>query len=514
MKKRIASLLLATGMLLTLLPTAFAAEGGYVDSGFSTISKLTKSEVARLLEANPATASRDVFLEEPRFTAPYYPGIVRDDALQAALDRLNAMRRLAGVPAVELGDCMSAQHATVLNAVSDGIYHGNSRPEDMDPDFFYIANTATLYANLVGGHSLTNAVDAFMNDLGAHNLERQGHRRDMLGPVSLSASFGYSYKKDSPAGSYVALMIGGNGNISQAEAPTEYDFIAWPSSGNFPNSVFSHSAAWTVSVNPLYYADPDINTVAVTLTRESDSKAWRFSGSGYSANTTGDYFNVDSAGTKYSTPSAIIFRPTLSEKTYEGVYTVEITGLKDKSGKSAEIKYQVNFFYPDTVDSPSFKDVSKSDWFYDAVEYANEKGLMNGTGGNNFSPNATTTRGMITTILARMDGVDTSGGSVWYEKGTQWAVANGISDGTNPGGEITREQLATMLYRYAGSPEVSGSMSAYPDNTSVSGWAADAMMWAVSSGIINGVDGRLAPQGTATRAMAATMLMRFCERAA
>mgnify|MGYP000656455487 CR=1 FL=1 len=103
--------------------------------------------------------------------------------------------------------------------------------------------------------------------------------------------------------------------------------------------------------------------------------------------------------------------------------------------------------------------MEKSDWFADAVAYVTEKGLMNGTDDNQFSPSASTTRGMLMTVLARYAGEDTADGATWYEKGMNWAKANGVSDGTNPNANITREQLVTMLYRYAGSPAVNGSLS-------------------------------------------------------
>ena len=125
------------------------------------------------------------------------------------------------------------------------------------------------------------------------------------------------------------------------------------------------------------------------------------------------------------------------------------------------------------------------------------------------------TRGMIVTVLARFEGVDTTTGSTWYEAGRQWAMANGVSDGTNMDQSLTREQLATMLYRYAGSPTVSGSLSGYTDVGNVSSWASDAMIWAVESGLINGMGGGiLAPQGIATRAQVATILMRFLQTGA
>ena len=161
-----------------------------------------------------------------------------------------------------------------------------------------------------------------------------------------------------------------------------------------------------------------------------------------------------------------------------------------------------------------FTDVWRGDWYYDGVRYVYDNDLMNGTSGTVFSPNADTTRGMIVTILARMDGVNTSG-TPWYEAGREWAMRNGISDGTNMEGKITREQLAAMLSRYAAlkNRDVSAiaSISAYADASSVSNWAVNAMRWAVGEGLIQGSNNSLRPQSNATRAEVATILMRFCE---
>ena len=158
-----------------------------------------------------------------------------------------------------------------------------------------------------------------------------------------------------------------------------------------------------------------------------------------------------------------------------------------------------------------FNDVASSAWYADAVKYVTDKGLMNGTGDNQFSPNASTTRGMLMTVLARYAGEDTTGGVTWYEKGMNWAKANGVSDGTHPTVNITREQLVTMLYRYAGSPKANGSLNSFSDAASVNSYAVNAMQWAVANGIVNGSNGKLNPQNNATRAQVAAILMRFCE---
>lgn len=165
----------------------------------------------------------------------------------------------------------------------------------------------------------------------------------------------------------------------------------------------------------------------------------------------------------------------------------------------------------------TFSDVSDSYWGADAVTFATSRELFNGTSATTFSPDTPMNRAMIVTVLARLEGVDTDTGANWYDAGAAWAVGSGISDGSNLMGHLTREQLATMLYRYAqskGYDTALGGMAVreFSDYGSISDYAAEAMTWAVDAGILNGVGGnRLDPQGQATRAQVATMLMRFIE---
>lgn len=153
-------------------------------------------------------------------------------------------------------------------------------------------------------------------------------------------------------------------------------------------------------------------------------------------------------------------------------------------------------------------------WAASDVNFVSARELFNGTAPALFSPEASMTRGMVVTVIARLAGENTDGGANWYDKGCAWAVANGVSDGTDPNGSITREQLAAMLYRYCGSPAASGSLSAYADAASVSAFASDAMQWCVNNGIINGMDGLLNPQGQATRAQVSAMFARYIRMAA
>ncbi len=177
----------------------------------------------------------------------------------------------------------------------------------------------------------------------------------------------------------------------------------------------------------------------------------------------------------------------------------------------------------------TFSDVKTFDWFYNDVKYVCEKGLMKGTSSNTFSPKATTSRGMIVTILYRMAGEpavtgacsfkDVTAGS-YYEKPVIWAVENEVVGGYSastfdPDGAITREQLAAILYRYAKfcgyDVTASAEIDMFSDAGTVSSYALTAMKWASAEGLINGSGSKLDPQGSATRAQVAAILMRFCE---
>ena len=163
----------------------------------------------------------------------------------------------------------------------------------------------------------------------------------------------------------------------------------------------------------------------------------------------------------------------------------------------------------------TFVDVPENSWYADAADFVAQRGLMSGVGENLFGGNQNTTRAMLMTILARMDGQDVTGGATWYEKAMNWAKQTGVSDGTMPEVNITREQLATMLYSYAKLKRIDttqGGMAVreFNDYDSISGWAGQSMTWAVNAGILSGRgNNTLAPTAGATRAEMAVMLQQF-----
>lgn len=156
-----------------------------------------------------------------------------------------------------------------------------------------------------------------------------------------------------------------------------------------------------------------------------------------------------------------------------------------------------------------FTDVPEGQYYTDAVLWAYSNKVVNGATATSFAPENNMTHAELWTILARQKGVDVSGGSPWYAAARAWVITEDISDGTKPDADITREELAMALYSFAGSPEVKGDLSSFPDAGDVSADAVDAMAWAVAEKLINGSDGKLLPGGTATRAQVVTILWRY-----
>ncbi|MGM9554219.1 MAG: leucine-rich repeat protein [Faecousia sp.] len=180
--------------------------------------------------------------------------------------------------------------------------------------------------------------------------------------------------------------------------------------------------------------------------------------------------------------------------------------------------------------SKKFVDVNTKEWYHPYVDYAVTHGLFGGTSGNTFEPETAMTRAMLVTVLWRYEGqpkgyqntfsdVNAKSGS-WYIDAVAWASANGVVNGVgngkfDPEGKITREQMAAILFRYAQKKGIDtskrGDLSGFPDANRISGYAKEAVYWTVGEGIINGSDGKLLPQGNATRAQVATILMRYIE---
>ena len=222
-------------------------------------------------------------------------------------------------------------------------------------------------------------------------------------------------------------------------------------------------------------------------------------------------------------------------------YQVGTVAVTDRFGEAVAVTEQADGTYTFTMPNGQvtvtvtfaetplpFTDVTEGDWFYDAVRYAYETGLMDGVGDSLFAPNSQTTRAQLVTILYRLAGQPAVSGDLpftdvadglWYTDAVLWAAQKGIVNGISetefaPAGDLTREQLATILYRYAESMgydvSAQADLSGFPDAGDIQSYATQALSWAVAEGLLQGFeDDSLRPGGTATRAQIATILMRF-----
>ena len=201
------------------------------------------------------------------------------------------------------------------------------------------------------------------------------------------------------------------------------------------------------------------------------------------------------------------YAPTRSGYTFAGWYsdgalTKAVTSVKLTANTTVYAKWTKATALP-------FTDVPEDAWYHDDVAYAYEHGLFAGTSDTTFSPNAPMTRQMLWTVLGRLDGQTLEGSGV-FDAARTWAMGKGITDGSNPGSSITREQLVTILWRYAGSPKSTGGLSKFTDGDTVASYAKEAMAWAVENGIVGGTSATtLTPGGPATRAQVAAILRRF-----
>ena len=208
----------------------------------------------------------------------------------------------------------------------------------------------------------------------------------------------------------------------------------------------------------------------------------------------------------------------------------------DTSDPDSEVVLFDSFALQKDVEDPApsvpFQDVDQKDWFYGAVQHAEETGLMDGVSEDAFAPEGTTTRAQLVTILHRLEGQPAAGEAAfsdvpagqWYTEAVAWAAANSIVNGVSdttfaPNDPVTREQMAAILYRYAQykgyDVTASGDLSGYTDAGVIRPYAEAAMAWANGAGLITGVsDTTLQPRGNSTRAQVATILMRFCQKAA
>ena len=341
---------------------------------------------------------------------------------------------------------------------------------------------------------------------------------------------------------YMTTATPESGKVSFTEptAPTKsgYRFLGW---GYGDNVTVTDN---TVSLTPA----ADTNTYTFTAQWSKNSSGGGGGVTTYAITTNSPANGTVTVSSKSAAKDATV---TITVSPASG-YQLDKLTVVDKDGKGVVLTDKGNGTYTFTMPASKvdvtatfkqtsathvcpaekFIDVDTTQWYHEGVDYVIANGMMKGTGTNTFEPNATTTRGMIVTILYRLEKEPASGASPftdvdasqWYAKAVAWAAANGVVNGTspttfNPNDPITREQMAAILYRYASFKgyDVTGKadLAGFTDATQISDYAKDAMSWANQEGLIGGVSANtLQPQGSATRAQVATILMRFCENVA
>ena len=525
MKRRAMTLLLALCLIFTLLPFAASAE----DSTAYNVESNYKIGVLELSEAPTGTYTFDSLKETAisfgTSTAefPIITGAATDDVLmEFELDEDSYVIDTAkGYPnvVVDFTLRMSALYGFQASDRHYVLFVFDKAKPDTCLNYIYwpikesawgatVEDTAELYLSHTGTTELVfqlkeynNADDAIMAALFAQYPDEL----DASDVFTQTASYyGVQYDDGADDNSVTGMpetkVVAGGKTVAEPEAPTRagYDFEGWyngDTKHDFSRPVTSDitlTAKWReIFTVTLVYGNGDTETVPVkdgaTYALPAASRpgyiflGWKYGDKTCSA---GDEFTVN------------------GDMTFTAVWA----NMPDIT--------------PGAPDEPDeglpFKDVREGQWFYEAVEYVYGAGIMDGTGSDIFAPNGTLTRAMAWTILARLDGVDTDGGATWYSIAQEWAIAKGISDGTEPMADITREQLVTMLYRFAemnGADVTQGGMGIkeYKDYAEISDWALTAMVWAVNNGVIEGDAGLLRPTEACTRAEAAAILMRSCD---
>ena len=300
---------------------------------------------------NKNSNAENIYNSQPRFS-PYYAGSVRQDILNAALNELNYIRQIAGVPAnvvlsPELNDL--AQHGAVLLDALDTLTHTPSRPRDMDKNFYDKGYQATSHGNvhvgkiyyngnMSGNSSLTKTLLDYATDDG-HNTSTVGHRRWLLNPRLKKTGFGISTRNGYSVMYVIDEYKNYDAYIKNMAWPIRDDFISWPAkNNNHPVKYFPDSAPWSVSLNNTVYEKCDDNKIQVKLTLLNTGRTWNFSYNGHNDG----YFNISHDG--YAWDECIIFRPDNFEGYEAGQrWQVEISGLRKKNGMRPKIFFTTNF---------------------------------------------------------------------------------------------------------------------------------------------------------------------------
>lgn len=357
--------------------TGTTAPSVATQSGISG-KRLTLAQLTALWQSLPEEPNSDVAFSTPSDTTSsdtaYTAGVLSDDALAYSQAYINFMRQQAGLDTITLDSTLNAnaaQGALILAKLNKGLDHFPSTPDKITDAQAkagkYAVSTSSLSESpSYGGHYNfpIKAIGSFMDDSDSSNRKMIGHRRWLLNPGVKQLGIGAA---GVPIGEwdcwYTAVRVMDNPwneelydssyGTTSTTTRNDYDFIAWPASGDMLSSAFEPGTPWSITLNPAEYSTPSASSVKVTVTRKSDGTVWNFSSG---STPTGGFFNVDTNW--YAVPNAIIFDPGSSNvgSSYEGTYHVDVSGITSKSGSAVTLSYDVNYSSPSqptTPDNPS-----------------------------------------------------------------------------------------------------------------------------------------------------------------
>ena len=424
---------------------------------------------------------------------------------------------------------LEIQSGGVVNVTNAGTADDAATPRDA----VYLSDKATEGLIVKAGATLNVTAGKDGND-------RIELSEEAVSASKLNGTIIGTVKLPENSASYVVTYVSNNQQITTTIADKDTSIRLLNA---LPNQGYNHFVGWKSSVDGKTYQPG----AEVTITADTTFTAvWTY------IPPANPNYRIDipaaEGGTVTADPAAAKAgaKVTLTATPDEG-YAVGTITVTDRFGDAVKVTENADGTYTFTMpngqvtvkatfvetEEPApaepFPDVDENDWFYDEVVYVYENGLMNGVENNQFAPNTATNRAMLATILYRLAGEPAVSGDLpftdvesgtWYTDAVLWAAQNGIVNGLGentfaPMNTLTREQLVTMLYRYAEAEgydvSAAADLSGYPDAGKVQTYAQEAMSWAVAEGIVEGMDGNLNPAGHATRAQIATILMRFCE---
>lgn len=443
------------------VPLAHAAAAVDADSGLpARTAQDIAAEWRKLMQ--PSSDPAHPYVTAPSASAPYAAGVLKSDYLKDGLNALNFYRYISGLPGdIAATDALnqSAAYGAVLLAAEGEFSHEPGRPADMPQSFYDKGLESTTTANIFGSygydnHILAASIEAYMEDSDEFNLDRLGHRRWILNPPLQKVGMGLARGQDEY--DYATLQVFDDSRSERVG----FHYIPYPARGAFPIEVFGGTTAWSVSVNPLEYATPELKSVKVTLTRMRDGKIWRFDSGANKVTAKGNYFNVETQ--KFGSGPAIIFRPdSIAEYAAGEQFDVRIEGLKGKDGSDRTIAYSVNFVSaadpasnPPAPSAPKFTDIA-GHWARQTIEWAADRGIASGFPGGAFQPDGKVTEEQFVLMFTVAMGTKLTPSGHWsdvyYDYGAEHGYSlSGLKDADVRSKPINRAAVAELFASAAG----------------------------------------------------------------